>query len=80
MLMRAEEARMRSQSGIDGRSQKGLDAAEDAIRRAVLNGDFSCWCYEFLTPKAVDRLMGLGYKIENRSNQRDGTMFLISWS
>lgn len=79
MLLDAKSAREKAASGADDRTKEGLEAAEKCINQAVKEGALWCWCYTYLTDRAVLKLNKLGYSVENCSNQRDGTMFKIKW-
>lgn len=79
MLMNAEEARKTAIGKVDERTENALLAAERAITRAVNDGEFDCWCNGYLTDKAIAKLREYGYRVENCSNQRDGSMYKIIW-
>lgn len=78
-MFTAEEARAIALDSMSQRDKSELKAAEDSIKQAVANGRMSCCCYKWLGVKVISELDSLGYKVKNESNQRDGTMFEISW-
>ena len=78
-MFTAEEARAIAFDKMSQRDKSELKAAEDSINQAIENGKMSCYCYKWLGVKVISELERLGYKVKNESNQRDGTMFEISW-
>lgn len=78
-MFTAEEARALALDNISEHDRAELKAAEDSIKQAIENGKMSCYCYKWLGVKVISELERLGYKVKNESNQRDGTMFEISW-
>lgn len=79
MIIRANEAREQSKNNISETTTVELLAAETAIKKAIGEGNFSCWCYTYLHEQAIDNLRKLGYQVKNCSDQRDGDMFEIKW-
>ena len=78
-MLSAEEARVKAKDGISEKEKEQLAEAERSITSAVKNGEMWCYCYRWLNPKVIEKLQDLGYVVQNQSDQRDGTMFKISW-
>lgn len=78
-MITAKEAREKSENSISDKTKEQLLAAEQCIETAVKNGETKVWCGKYFGAQAIKKLKELGYTIEDRSNQRDGTTFLISW-
>lgn len=78
-MFTAEEARAIALDNMSQRDKSELKAAEESIKQAIEDGRMSCYCYKWLGVKAISELERLGYKVKNESDQRDGTMFEISW-
>ena len=75
----AKEAREKAENSISDKTKEQLLAAEHSIEFAVKNGEMKVWCGKHLGKQAIEKLNELGYKVEDRSSQRDGSAFLISW-
>ncbi|WP_053983407.1 hypothetical protein [Niameybacter massiliensis] len=78
-MFSAEEARALTIGGKSEREKQQLEAAYRNIKQAVKNGSMWCYCYEWLNPPVIAELENLGYRVQRQSDQRDGTMFKISW-
>ena len=75
----AKEAREKAEQSISDEVREQLLAAERCIQFAVNHGEMSC-CYDrSLKKQAIEKLQGLGYTVEDKSNQRDGIAYEISW-
>ena len=75
----AKEAREKAERSSSDATKEQLLAVERCIGFSVNRGKTSC-CYDAaLREQAIERLQGLGYTVEDRSNQRDGMSYLISW-
>lgn len=75
----AIEARKKAENSISYETKQQLSAAERLVGRAIENGEMKCWVHAHLGKQAIGKLEELGYKVENRSDQREGSLFLISW-
>lgn len=78
-MFTAKEAREKAENQISDKTKEELATAEYCINSAVQSGDMKCWCGKYLGKRAIGELEKLGYKVENHSNQMDGSTFLISW-
>ncbi len=79
MLMAAKEAKEKAKSCISEETNIQLLEAEKSINEGVADGKEFCYCYKYLGKQAISKLEELGYRVQNLSDQRDGTMFKISW-
>lgn len=79
MLMNAADAREKARNTISRETGIQLLEAEKSINEAINKGQMSCYCYKYLAEQAVNKLSELGYSVQNQSDQRNGTMFKISW-
>lgn len=75
----AKEAREKAENSISDKTKEQLLAAEHCIESSVKNGEMKVWCDKHLGKQTIARLNELGYKVEDHSNQKDGSTFLISW-
>lgn len=75
----AKEAREKAEKAISDETKEQLEYAEKCISFAVKNGEMSCWYGKKLGKQAIGNLKELGYTVKDRSNQRDGTAYEISW-
>lgn len=78
-MFTAEEARAIALANMSQRDKAELKVADNSIKQAIEDGRMSCYCYKWLGTKVIAELERLGYKVKNESNQREGTMFEISW-
>lgn len=78
-MLSAKEAREQAVNSISDKTKEQLLCAERCIESAVKSGETSVWCNKFLGTQAIKKLKELGYSVEDRSSQREGTTFLISW-
>lgn len=78
-MITAKEARKKAENLISDKTKEQLLVAEQGIEQAVKNGETKCWIGVYLGEQTIRRLKDLGYGVENHSNQRDGSTFLISW-
>ena len=77
--LKTKEAREKAERSSSDATKEQLLAVERCIGFSVNRGKTSC-CYDAaLREQAIERLQGLGYTVEDRSNQRDGMSYLISW-
>ena len=79
MLMKASEAREKSSNGVSAETNIQLLEAEKVINKAVDDGNTFCYCYKYLGVQAIKKLNELGYRVQNMSDQREGTIFKIVW-
>ena len=75
----AEEAREKAARTASDAMKEQLHEVERRIGFSVNRGETSCRYEAALGEQAIERLQGLGYTVEDRSNQRDGMSYLISW-
>jgi predicted kinase len=78
-MIKASEAKEQSKNNINYNTEQELRDAEIYITEAIQKGQNYCWCYTNLHEQALNKLIELGYKVRNRSNQKDGVMFSIRW-
>jgi hypothetical protein len=79
-MIKASEARELAKNNISDETELELLAAEKSIKQAVAKGEGKCWCYTYLHEQAISQLRMLGCKVNNCSDQRDGTIFEIKWA
>ena len=75
----AKEAREKAAQSADSAMKEQLLAVERCIGLAVNRGETSCRYDVALRGQTIERLQGLGYIVEDQSNQRDGMSYQISW-
>lgn len=78
-MINAKEAREKAENSISDRTKEQLLIAQQGIEQAVKNGETKCWIDVHLGEPAIRKLKNLGYVIEEHSNQKDGSTFLIRW-
>lgn len=55
-----------------------LSNVERIVLQSVANMNNSCWFYT-LPARVIVELRKLGYSVEDKTSQRDGTLYKISW-
>ncbi len=75
----AIEAREKAINSISDQTKKQLSTVDKYIKRAAESGETKCWIDNHLEKQAIGKLKELGYGVENHSNQKDGSCFLITW-
>lgn len=75
----AKEAKEMAENSISETTKKQLNKVEGYIMNAAQNGEMKCYCTEYLSSQVVSKLNKLGYTVTDKSNQKDGTSFLICW-
>ena len=75
----AQEARERAADNSSDTCEMELQAAMQSIYEAVKHGKTKCWCYTYLHQQCFNKLINNGYNVRNRSTQKDGYLFEISW-
>ena len=75
----AKVAREKAEQQISNKVHEQLSWAEKCIKNAVEKGDMSCLIARELGKQAIRELERLGYTVKDRSNQRDGVEYEISW-
>ena len=75
----AKEAREKAEKSISEETQEQLEYAEKCISFAVGKGEMKCWYERKLGEQAIGKLKELGYTVKDRSSQRDGIAYEISW-
>lgn len=78
-MFTAKEAREKAEKSISDETKEQLEYAEKCIEFAVEKGNMSCRFVKGLGKQAIGKLEGLGYTVTDRSNQRDGVEYKISW-
>ena len=77
-MMTAEEARKIAVEAVSTRIDKDIKRAEEAIAKAAKVGDFQVDMY-ILLPIVQEKLIRLGYKVENRIDSDDEKYTRIWW-
>lgn len=81
--MKASEAR-----AMVEQSSKELEANDQSQYNDIMrniqaeikkNLSYEMWYYKTISKPLIKRLVDDGYKVENYSDQREGTMYKISW-
>lgn len=75
----AQEARERADINSSDTCALELQAAMRSIYEAVEHGKTKCWCNTYLHQQCFNKLINNGYYVRNRSTQKDGYLFEISW-
>ena len=75
----AKVAREKAEQQISDKAKEQLSWAEKCIENAVEKGDMSCICIRELGKQVIGKLERLGYTVKDRSTQRDGVEYEISW-
>lgn len=78
-LISAQEARERADDNSEDTCALELQAAMQSIHQAIENGKYKCRCYTYLHQQCFNKLINNGYYVQNRSTQKDGYVFEISW-
>lgn len=78
-MFTAKEAREKAEKSISDETKEQLEYAEKCIEFAVGKGEMKCRYGKKLGKQAMGKLEGLGYTVKDRSNQRDGVEYEISW-
>lgn len=78
-FMSASEARKQSQEILEQLDNELVKKVNNCISKAVKEGAYSCWCYDYLNENFCEALRRKGYKVKNESCQREGNMYEISW-
>lgn len=76
---KAEQARRMAEDNIDLVSKTQREEIFDLIQKEISKGSFSCFYYKNLKNETIEHLKKLNYKVENQSNQFDGSQYKISW-
>lgn len=75
----AQEARKKASTIITENDQFQAEEVFEFINNAISKGEYTMTFYSALRNNVKELLKTLGYKIEDQSNQRDGSQFKISW-
>lgn len=78
-MLNASEARVQAKNNNSQETKDQLEGVEKSIKKAVNNGEMVCYYYGWLCGKSIERLEENGYRVINKSDQRDGIMFEIRW-
>jgi len=78
-LLDAAEARKLSEAAISADDEVQFEEIAICIVSAINKGSTEIWFYENLRPNIIKNLKAKGYKVEDATNQRDGSQFKISW-
>lgn len=74
-----QKRRERSESACSLECSTELRITSECINKAIVNGEYYCWCYDYLHNQAINKLKKLGYTVTNCSTQREGNCFKIEW-
>lgn len=74
--MNAKDARLKALSISDNPDMREILSC---IEIKVNTGEFYTWYYKNINAHQLKHLKAEGYKVENLSCQRDGTLYKISW-
>lgn len=81
--MKASEARElleKSSKELDAQDLIQYNEIMNKIRAQIKeNLSYDTWYYRSISERIKSRLLSDGYKLTDHSNQRDGTMYNISW-
>lgn len=77
--MNAQQAREKSAKNLEAKNDASLKKVMEQVNKAVKNGQFYCYHYDFLSEFAKKELEQKGYWIENAPVGRDGYTYTIKW-
>ncbi|ACU61292.1 hypothetical protein [Chitinophaga pinensis] len=81
--MKASEARQlvtKASQELEASDQVQYQAIMSDIEKEIKkNLAYEMWHYKTISPSLDRRLKADGYSVTNHSDQRDGTMYKISW-